>query len=234
VNVHGVTLLLLPGLDGGGDLFGPFIRSLPDRVGVKVLAYPHDIYLTYERLADRVREAIPGGEPYVIVAESYSGPVAIELAALPERQLRAVVLVASFAARPLGWLGEFLARLPLTTLLRIPPPRWGLRWLLADAAAPAQLVAEIRNAVQSVPRPVLAARIRQALRADHVGALARCRVPLICLLPQQDRLLGLRCTRAFERAPISPRLVPLAGPHLLLQCRPEGAVAALEKLGLFD
>ena len=41
------TLVLLPGMDGSGTLFEPFLRALPPDLPVKVLRYPGQDALSY-------------------------------------------------------------------------------------------------------------------------------------------------------------------------------------------
>ena len=70
-------------MDGTGILFREFIRLLPNEIETRVVCYPEDECLTYEQLAERVVRAAPIGQPYVIIAESFSGPIAALLAAHP-------------------------------------------------------------------------------------------------------------------------------------------------------
>lgn len=96
------ALVLLPGMDGTGELFDPLIRGLPRRVRVQAVLYL-SAHLSYEQLAERVRAVLPAEGPYVIITESYFGPVALRLAARPVGDLRAVLLVVSFISRPRAW-----------------------------------------------------------------------------------------------------------------------------------
>jgi hypothetical protein len=89
-----VIVVLLPGADGTAELFKRFIKELPTNV---------EVTLDYEQLAELAFE-LPQEKPYIIIAESYSGPVATTLATRSAGDLRAIVLVASFVARPLGLL----------------------------------------------------------------------------------------------------------------------------------
>jgi hypothetical protein len=60
-------------MDGTGTLFAEFIRLLPRGVEAQVVSYPQQEFLTYAQLAERVTHMLPHGQPYIIVAESYSG-----------------------------------------------------------------------------------------------------------------------------------------------------------------
>ena len=54
-----MIIVLLPGLDGTGLLFKPFVQLLPPELDVRILHYPRDRYLTYEQLAEEVAGQIP-------------------------------------------------------------------------------------------------------------------------------------------------------------------------------
>src|SRR5437588_9478711 len=97
-------LVLLPGMDGVGFLFGPFLACLPGACSVRVVRYPTDAELTYAQLEQHVSENLPGNEPSTLIAESFSGPIALRLTNNPTLNIRAVVLVCSFGSRPLGTL----------------------------------------------------------------------------------------------------------------------------------
>jgi hypothetical protein len=224
-----VVLVLLPGMDGTGRLFSPFLSQLPQGVRVRVVRYPGDIHLNYWQLAGLVRQELPIGEPYVIVAESYSGPVAITVAEQPVGDLRGVVLVSSFISQPLGSSGVWIARFPLAMIFRIRPPGWVLRRLLMNDWDSAEMVSAVRDAIECVRPEVLAARVRDALKVDCSDALRRCGVRLVCLVAARDRLLK---REPFDRAPQKVEVVTIPAPHLLLQCAPKEAVDVLTRLGL--
>ena len=61
-----MRFLLLPGMDGTGDLFEPFLSVLPAGVEATVISYPRDRKLSYEQLEESVWEKLPS-EPFVIV-----------------------------------------------------------------------------------------------------------------------------------------------------------------------
>ena len=76
-----ITVLLLPGMDGTGELFAPFIAALGCEFATLVVTYPTHASLDYAELETIARAAIPQDGAYVIVGESFSGPIAIALAA---------------------------------------------------------------------------------------------------------------------------------------------------------
>src|ERR1700679_4387919 len=92
-----MVTLLLPGMDGTGRLFAAFQPLLAPALGARVCAFPPDRPLGYEQLLAEVD--VPSG-PFAIVAESFSGPLGILLAARYAERVRALVLVATFARSP--------------------------------------------------------------------------------------------------------------------------------------
>ena len=97
-------LVILPGLDGTGARITPFLREMERTVQVRVLEYPPDQPLGYAELESLVRQGLPQGERYVLLAESFSGPIAIRVAADPPPDLAGVILCGTFARNPLPWL----------------------------------------------------------------------------------------------------------------------------------
>lgn len=73
--------MLLPGLDGTGDLFGPLLPFLGDSTPTLVVRYPPDVPLGYAALTDLARASLPSDGPFFLLGESFSGPVAVKLAA---------------------------------------------------------------------------------------------------------------------------------------------------------
>ena len=84
-------LILLPGMDGTGELFADFVKALPN-LEIEVMRYPTDRHLSYEQLVPIVRSGISASEPFVFVAESFSTPLAIKLAADNPSNLKGVVI----------------------------------------------------------------------------------------------------------------------------------------------
>lgn len=95
-----MQLLLLSGMDGTGRLFGPLLRALPSSLSPVVGAYPADRPYGYAELLPLVEAAAPAGAEYVVVGESFSGLLALMLAAQRPPGLRGIVLCESFVRSP--------------------------------------------------------------------------------------------------------------------------------------
>ena len=90
------ALVLLPGMDGSSDLFAAFVAALGDAVTPLVVSYPADQVLGYEGLVDFARTRLPAGQAWVLLGESFSGPVAIALAAERPPGLCGMILSGTF------------------------------------------------------------------------------------------------------------------------------------------
>eukprot|EP01136_Pigoraptor_vietnamica_P024202 Opistho-1_new@77020 len=115
-----VTLVLLPGMDGTGDLLDSFVAAMSPGIKVKVLRYPVAEVLDYEGLEVLVRDELPVDEPYVLLGESFSGPVAISIAASRPPQLAGLVLCCTFARNPLPLMSVFRFGLGLLPIAAMP------------------------------------------------------------------------------------------------------------------
>jgi pimeloyl-ACP methyl ester carboxylesterase len=94
------TLVLLPGMDGSGLLFRSFISALDSDLTPLVIDYPGAQCLSYSQLTSLVQQRLPPRERYFLLGESFSGPVAIAVAAASPMNLAGLVLCGTFARNP--------------------------------------------------------------------------------------------------------------------------------------
>ncbi len=212
-------LILLPGMDGQGTLFAPFIDAIrthrdPKDLSIHALAYGA-AESAYDALTQRVLSALPREAPLILLAESFSGPIAIRIGAMPPKNLRGVVPVSTFAQPPGATsLARRLKPRALTQLLRISPPRWAIHTWMAQGAT-AQDLAKIQMAITQTPPRTLAARLHQIATVNEVNSLADLSVPGLALHPTRDRLVRQRLL-----VPTHWEQKEVDGPHLLLQVAP--------------
>jgi pimeloyl-ACP methyl ester carboxylesterase len=207
--------ILLPGLDGTATLFAPFVAAAPAEFPVQPLPLPNDRPRSYRELTDWVLTKLPP-EPFALIAESFSGPLALFVADQCPR-VTAIVLCASFVQAPLP---EILRRLP-TIIWTRPPPAALIRFFLTGGDR--VLGDAVRSAVASVSADVIAFRIAAALRVDVRPELERFTRPLLVLSAAQDRVIPSRSTRTSRALKPSATFAELQAPHLLLQAQPRNA-----------
>lgn len=214
------TLILLPGLDGTGRLFTPLQKALTADFQTLVLSYPPDEPLGYDALCAKVERELPD-RPYVIVAESFAGPIALEIASRKPPGLQALILSASFAENPRPWLSFLFGALLGAWCFRLQFPAWAIRALLAGPDAPADLCTAIQDAVKIVNPEVMAFRLSEVIKSDAAEALRNCPVPIFYLNGTKDRLLGKGALNRLSASRQDMTVIEVPGPHMLLQAAPD-------------
>ena len=215
LSTNQTRVLLLPGLDGTAALFQRFIAAAPSHLTLIPIPLPHE-GLSYSELADSIAARLPD-EPSVIVAESFSGPIAIALTT--RRPVKALILCNSFVTAPTF---KVLRWLVTPGLFRRPMPEYLLRRYLVGRSADAALVRDVAATVASVRGEILSARLRLVLEMNETATFARCVVPTLYLRSSDDRIVPDSAWRRMASLrPMSTARVP--GPHLLLQANPDRA-----------
>ncbi len=219
------TLVMLPGMDGTGELFKPVITALGGKYTTRVVRYPN-ASLGYAALTAIARRSLPTEVPFVLLGESFSGPIALSLAATHPPGLTGVILCGSFARNPRPWL---LAPLrPVINFLPIPAPSLPvLNYLLLGRHATKHLRSVLAGAVSQVTPRTLQARLRAVLSIDVSAKLPQVQVPLLYLLAEQDRIVPERALKEMLQVRPDMRVISISAPHMLLQAAPRTAANAI-------
>jgi sigma-B regulation protein RsbQ len=221
------VLVLLPGMDGTGDLFVPLLEALGGQFETIVVRYPLYEPLDYAELLPIARASLPAHRPFVLVAESFSGPIGIALAAEAASGLRGLVLCGSFARTPrpsLSALARWLHLLPLNAAMM----RIGLAAMLGRPVA-ASLRALVERTVARVPPHVLRARLRAVVRSDATRALATVDAPILYIQATCDHAVPPSAASFIRQIKPETDVVRIDGPHFLLQVRPEAAAGEIAR-----
>lgn len=213
-------LVLLPGLDGTGQLFLDFVTALPNTISVTTVTYPAKEVLPYADLRAFLSVAIPECEPFVLLAESFSSPLAVEFTASKPQNLTALIICAGFVSRPLGGWSPPAKALAWPWLFNINIPRFILEHFAVGQNAPQQLIESFRRVLHAVSPEVLSGRARDAMGSDVRRALAQITVPLLYVEGTEDHLLADSCLKEMKRIKPDMLIAQIAGPHLLLQREP--------------
>lgn len=211
-------VLLMPGFDGTGTLFRPLSLALPQKFDVRALRYSGE--RVFDDYVTTVKAQL-SSQPAILVAESFSGPIAMALMARYPSNIQCVVLCATFVESP------FLA---LTRLARLVPTfvfgmhigqRAMLRRYCLDEGCDPVLMEQALAVIRSVPSATVAARL-QVLARLQVRALCRqIFTPTLILRAMSDRLVSpSRYKQLIEELP-GASVREVEGPHLLLQARPK-------------
>lgn len=211
-------LVLLPGLDGTGTLFRGFVAEMSSEFTTTVVQYPATP-ASYNELAVFVGEYLPQ-DPFVLIAESFSTPLAIQIAAGHPESLGGLVLCAGFVQSPLRGIQRVIALALAPLAFRIKLPSSAIRYALLGVRASDELVQSIRIAVDSVPPATLVQRLRSVLQCDQRRALTEIDVPVLHISAKRDRLVDSSCTEEILSLRPDTKFAEVDGPHLILQSEP--------------
>jgi len=214
-------LILLPGMDGTGVLFREFANALPDEFESEAVRYPTDRYLSYAQLTPFVTSATPLAEPFVLIAESFSTPLAIQYAATSPKNLKGLVICAGFVTSPARGWRRFICSLLSQILFSFALPKFAVRHLLVGPNAPPSLVDSVRTAIASVKPNVLSERLCAILACDVQAELGEVAIPILYLQAEQDRLVNVSCCKEIRQIKPQTAVAVIPGPHLLFQREPQ-------------
>ncbi|MGH7766391.1 MAG: alpha/beta fold hydrolase [Candidatus Binatia bacterium] len=226
-----MKLVLLPGMDGTGIMFEPLVRVLPPEISPVVQSYPGDVPLSYEELLPFVRASLPAGEPFILLGESFSGPLALRIAATNPPGLKGLILCASFVYNPIRFFPRACRRLIRPFLFSYRPPWFRLRALLGGYAAPA-LFDLVRRSHTAVTPAVLAARAREVIGIAAEDALSACRLPLLYIAGSRDRVVPKHNLARIRSVYPNVQVVILPAPHLVLQAAPQAAAKVIAEFAV--
>ena len=217
-------LFVFPGLNGTGELLEDFVSCTPDSFAAEVVNYPSEAFENYDQLYERVAARLPTDEKFVVLGESFSGPLSIRIAHARPPGLHGVVLCNSFARAPRC---RCWGSLPWSWIFAIRPPRFLMHFACAGAGAKGTLIDALYRMRLSVPPGVLAQRLHEVFRADVCRELSELTVPILYLRGTCDRLVPNRAVELIRQTNDHVSIATFEAPHLLLQTCPEEAWAAI-------
>jgi pimeloyl-[acyl-carrier protein] methyl ester esterase len=204
-----------------GSLIECSISSIERSISSKPKSANKTAYSEASRLGHAPKER------FVLVGESFSGPIAIELAAsLPS--VVGLVLASSFARHPMPSLLAPLAR--IIDLAWI-PNSITVAALLGSTPAP-ELKAHLIQVLARLPRDLIRVRAFEVLRVDKRNRLREVRCPMLCLHGRLDRLVSKKYVDETLSAKPECQVRWFEAPHMLLETHPDAAADAINQFCL--
>jgi pimeloyl-ACP methyl ester carboxylesterase len=159
----------------------------------------------------------------VLIQMTYTMIIAIRIAARHPELVLQLTLIASFVVSPAPAVARWL---PWSWLFRLPPPLFVAKYFMVGDDH--GMAVRLQKAIRQTAAATLAKRVRRVLEVDVCRELASLRCPLRYIRPQNDRLVSARAVRRIRE--VNPRVTvhEIAGPHLILQTRPEQSWSAFQ------
>ena len=222
---HKPRLVILPGLDGTGRQLRDFRKAIGPHATTILVSYPADRPLDYTALEAIVRSRLPTRKPFVLLAESFSGPIAVSIAASRLAGLRGLILACSFARNPIPMLAPLGPLIRLLPIRSMPPAL--LSWPTLGRFATPTLRSQLREALGRVSPSVIRKRLRAVLEVDVSALLVEVGVPVLYLRASEDRLVPRSASDDLAATP-RLRVAEVEGPHFLLQANPSAAAEMVQ------
>lgn len=211
--------VLLPGMDSTLPVRMPFYRALAARVPFQQLTIPTDRIAAFDEAEAYLRGRLPRDRPFVLAGYSYSGPLALRIAADPPPGLVALILIATFARIPLPIPGRLAMAMPWGLIFRIPAP--GLLIRILAGCGDSMVITELKKAQKAVRPDILAARLRACLTVDARTELQAVPVPILNIIASRDSILPGAGERRLSELRPDARLTIIPGGHAVLECTPQ-------------
>jgi pimeloyl-ACP methyl ester carboxylesterase len=222
-----MQIVLLPGMDGTGILFEPLLKELPNDIKVQVINYLCGKKQNYSQLIEYVKEKLPKEKAFVLVAESFSGPIGYAIASSPPDNLKSVVFVSTFISPPNAtlWL---VSKLPLALFLKIPIPLPIIKWFMLGKNIESHIISLFRKSLKMVKTGILAHRIKEMAKLRGGGK--RIGVKCVYIAAKNDKLISYRHVEEFRILAPNIEVVEIAGPHFIMQAKPKESAQVLKNL----
>lgn len=219
MRLESTTLVMLPGLDGTGRLFEPLLKQLPQHIEPLVVKFPTDKPFSLQEHVDFARRLLPAGKPFVLLAESFSGPIALQLLADAPENLVGVIFVATFDRYPKPFLLDLARLLPQRPLLKLFSTSVCCRFFCLGSA-PGEAVTLFQQALASVDLKVLSKRLKILAELPPPPESAYTG-PCLYLQASHDHLVPKRAAGRLLRHLPQLQIKQLPGPHVILLADPQ-------------
>ena len=213
------TLVLLPGLDGTGIVFEPLLTHLSEEIDAQVVRYPVDRPMSFQEHVDFARKKLPKSKPFVLLAESFSGPVSLQILADPPDNLIGVIFVATFSRHPSPFMLDAARFMPQGLLLKLFSTTLLSRFFCLGRT-PGDAVNMFHEALESVKLDVLSQRLKILTELPPPPDTSFSR-PCLYLQASKDRMVPPRAADALQRYLPQLQIEQIPGPHIILLAQPE-------------
>jgi pimeloyl-[acyl-carrier protein] methyl ester esterase len=207
-------VVLLPGFHGSVALFSSFIALAPSWARCRPLALPNEGDQGFDALAEALLPELKPLEGFVLVGESFSGPIAARLAEVLGQKVALLVLCNPLVEIDLALPSGLAASILRSRML----PAWGAAVALTGGER-ALGTAALRE-LRLLSKKTLEGRLAAVFSATAGSLAAHLVAPLLTIVGSRDRLVSPQ--RALDVCSKVPRstVVELDAPHLVIQTRP--------------
>ncbi|HEC27635.1 MAG TPA: alpha/beta hydrolase [Gammaproteobacteria bacterium] len=220
-----MKVVLLPGLDGTGILFKPLTDALSKDIDTMVISYPPDLNMSYRELVEFVMGQLPK-EEFILVGESFSGPIAYQIALLKPKTIKSVIFVATFLENPRRYFLNLSRLLPKNFILTMPIPDFIVRYFILGSAVDRQVINLYKQTIKKRSPSVLSFRLNEISKLS--ASKEPCDLRAIYIQATNDLLVPGSCVEVFKKVFKRLNVFRVRGSHFILQTNPIACAEIIE------
>lgn len=213
-----LKIILLPGFDGTGMLFQPLLPYLSSNFTAEVISFPTVGMQDYSTLLPFVQNKLPKDEGFVLLAESFSGPLAIKIATNGPKNLKGLIICASFLTSP-HYIPKIFRKLISSFAFKLPHLDIFLKYFLLGLDSSPELVSLMKNSLSETASSTLTSRLRSIFDSDVTSLMSRISIPVLYISPTNDRVIPRHISESIQSFGV--KVISVPGPHCILQREPE-------------
>jgi pimeloyl-ACP methyl ester carboxylesterase len=176
-------------------------------------------------LVDFVLSKLPN-EEFILVGESFSGPIAYQVALNKPEHLLSVVFVATFLTSPKKKLLNLTKILPTKLFLKIPIPNVLVKNYLFGTGISDETIGLFNKTLKIVSSDVFSFRLSEISKLH--GNLEACDIKATYIQATDDKLVPNSSVEEFKKVFKNITIFCIEGTHFILQTNPSGCAEIIE------
>ncbi|TNG03255.1 MAG: alpha/beta hydrolase [Gammaproteobacteria bacterium] len=213
-----LKIFLLPGIDGTGEFFVPLKKALGPNTETNVVRYKDE--RTFEDYVESVASLLPD-ENAVLIAESFSGPIALALMERYPSRIKCAVLSATFAISPFRKLTKVAEYVPTVFFTPNPLQARIVKTFCLPKEPESELLNLVMQVIYSITPITRKERLAVLSKVDMRPILSKITQPVLCLKASQDRVVAATLADMLVSGLPNVEVCEINGPHMLLQTCPD-------------
>lgn len=182
--------------------------------------------MTYSELCYSLKDELPN-TPYVLLGESFGGPLAMMLSRHADENLKGIIFCASFVKNPQVLAEKLIRPFLKPKHLQKKTPAWHIKTMLTNGVTDNALIHNIQMATAELSREVYFYRLREIADVDVTDILECCELPILYMRATRDRMVYESSMKLVEKHAKTLTVEKFDAPHMLLQTLPKQAANSI-------
>ena len=211
-------------MDGTGKLFQPILEIIPSEHSVTVCSLVQKVGFSYNQQAIEINRTLK--DKVIVLAESYSGMIALELAQIAPEKIQSIIFVASFLSPPskISKLGHLVPKILLTPAKN--PNVLMLKFLFGKYLT-STLATLFQKTMDLIDIDVMQFRLKQIAKIKPISF--SCNIPALYLAATSDNLVSKEVIKNVNSIFTQLNVEKVDGTHFLLQTNPKASWRAMQQ-----